>query len=304
MWTLCITSDIWINLSASWHIRYSQLASWICAALRSSVFSEHAGKNPLIFPKSPPRRKPAKHSPPNPQKTNTDVWWFPADNISPLAAGCERFPLSSAITLFLFISRGSRHHPSRFHTCDYSHSFRATVWRGGQRLSGRWESCVCPTQTIEDGRRQTAAHYSERKISSRFLFPFSVNLCVAVQVFVVPSSSLSTESYLEETKGRIQPVTDGSFAPPSANKWMSVLHEVAQVELMSSVARVKYSDATSLKTTSVLFLLYSTKTNYRSWTCRRPCDCLFLHVTFSKRWQSWWDWLIITSLMWNTNTSS
>ena len=119
---------------------------------------------------------------------------------------------------------------------------------------------LCLPHTNDRGR-QTAAHYSERKISSRFLFPFSVNLCVAVQVFVVPSSSLSTESYLEETKGRIQPVTDGSFAPPSANKWMSVLHEVAQVELMSSVARVKYSDATSLKTTSVLFLLYSTKTN-------------------------------------------
>lgn len=61
-------------------------------------------------------------------------WWFPADNISPLAAGCESFTLSSSITLFLFIYRGGQQHPNHFHTYDYSHSFRATVWRGWQRL--------------------------------------------------------------------------------------------------------------------------------------------------------------------------
>lgn len=74
-----------------------------------------------------------------------------------------------------------------------------------------------------------------KKNNQWVFFPFSVKLCGAVQVLVltslrmVPSSSLSAESYLEETRGRIQPVIDGFFA---SKKWMSALHEAAQVEQM------------------------------------------------------------------------
>lgn len=54
-----------------------------------------------------------------------------------------------------------------------------------------------------------------KKNNQWVFFPFSVKLCGTVQVLVltslrmVPSSSLSAESYLEETRGRIQPVIDG-----------------------------------------------------------------------------------------------
>lgn len=85
------------------------------------------------------------------------LWWLPADDISPLAAGCESFTLSFfffSSRCFVLIYRGGQKLWNHFHMCDYSHSFRAAVLWGWQRLlwnvgsEVRWrgKKTVCPQQ--------------------------------------------------------------------------------------------------------------------------------------------------------------
>lgn len=144
-------------------------------------------------------------------------WWFPADNISPLAAGCESFTLSSSITLF-FIHLLRRPGASEL----FSH-----MWLLSQLKS---DGVARMTEAfVKGGKRgwmgeklclawmwpQTTAHYSETKITSRkfsILFFFNVNCCLVVHILLVtitllPSPHRSVNRKLpggdEALKGRL-----------------------------------------------------------------------------------------------------
>lgn len=139
-----------------------------------------------------------------PQTTNTD-------SVSPLAAGCETFTLSSSMTLFVCIYWGSQHHPNRFHTYDYSHSFRSTVWEVGSEVwVGGDGLCLARVTNAENG--SLFRNESHQR--------WTCKPC-CWSVLLLHCSALQTGSYLEETR-RGNGGRSGRFVCSSAIKyWIS-----------------------------------------------------------------------------------
>lgn len=147
-------------------------------------------------------------------------WCFPADNISPLAAGCESFTLSSSITLF-FIHLLRRPGASELFShmwllsqlkSDGVARMTEAFVKGGKR--GWMGEKLCLAWTDECDRRQQLIIQKQRSPveSFPFFFFFNVNCCLVVHILLVtitllPSPHRSVNRKLpggdEALKGRL-----------------------------------------------------------------------------------------------------